>query len=83
MYDPVHSENVQTPLSGMNGSISDLYTIVPQFKGKYPIKPLSFTYFDLSTGKYKTITSPEIMINVLDEYNGWRCSRGSFGQYRC
>ena len=66
MYDPVHSENVQTPLSGMNGSISDLYTIVPQFKGKYPIKPLSFTYFDLSTGKYKTITSPEIMINVLD-----------------
>jgi hypothetical protein len=27
---------------------------------------MSFTYFDLSTGKYKTITSPEILINVLD-----------------
>jgi oxygen tolerance protein BatD len=66
MYDPVHSENVQTPLSGMNGSISDLYTIIPQFKGKYPIKPMAFTYFDLSSGKYKTIISPEIMINVLD-----------------
>jgi hypothetical protein len=66
MYDPVHSEKVNTPLSGMNGSISDSYTIIPQFKGKYPIKPMSFTYFDLSTGKYKTITSPEILINVLD-----------------
>jgi len=66
MYDPVHSENVQTPLSGMNGSISDLYTIIPQFKGRYPIKPMSFTYFDLGTGRYKTITSPEIMVNVLD-----------------
>jgi len=66
MYDPVHSEKVQTPLSGMTGSISDLYTIIPQFKGKYPIKPMSFTYFDLGSGKYKTITSPEIMINVLD-----------------
>lgn len=66
MYDPVHSENVQTPLSGMSGNISDLYTIIPQFKGKYPIKSMTFTYFDLSTGKYKTITSPEIMINVLD-----------------
>lgn len=66
MYDPVHSEKVQTPLSGMTGNISDLYTIIPQFKGKYPIKPMSFTYFDLGSGKYKTITSPEIMINVLD-----------------
>jgi hypothetical protein len=66
MYDPVHNEKVNTPLSGMNGSISDSYTIIPQFKGKYPIKPMSFSYFDLSTGKYKTITSPEILINVLD-----------------
>ncbi len=66
MYDPVHNENVQTPLSGMNGSISDSYTIIPQFKGKYPIKPMAFTYFDLGSSSYKTITSPEIMINVLD-----------------
>lgn len=66
MYDPVHNEQVQTPLSGMNGQISDSYTIIPQFKGKYPIKPMSFTYFDLATAKYKTITSPEILINVLD-----------------
>lgn len=66
MYDPVHKENVSTPLSGMSGKITDSYTIIPQFKGKYPIQPMAFTYFDLSTGRYKTITSPEIMINVLD-----------------
>lgn len=66
MYDPVHKENVRTPLSGMAGDISDSYTMIPQYKGKYPIKPMSFSYFDLSTGSYKTITSPEIMINVLD-----------------
>ena len=66
LYDPVHNEKIQTPLSGMNGQISDLYTIIPQFKGKYPIKPMSFSYFDLGSGRYKRITSPEIMINVLD-----------------
>jgi hypothetical protein len=65
MYDAVHNENVQTPLTGMNGQISDSYTIIPQFKGKYPIKPMSFTYFDLASAKYKTITSPEILINVM------------------
>lgn len=66
MYDPVHNEQIQTPLSGMNGQISDSYTIIPQFKGKYPIKPMSFTYFDLGAARYKTITSPEIMVTVLD-----------------
>lgn len=66
MYDPVHNEQVTTPLSGMAGKIADKYTIIPQYKGKYPIKPMEFTYFDLGTKSYKTITSPEIMINVMD-----------------
>lgn len=66
MYDPVHTESVNTPLSGMTGNIADKYTVIPQYKGNYPIKPMSFSYFDLATGKYKTITSPEIMIKVLD-----------------
>jgi hypothetical protein len=66
MYDPVHDEKVNTVLSGMSGKISDSYTIIPQFKGNYPIKPMQFSYFDLGSGTYKTISSPEIMINVLD-----------------
>jgi hypothetical protein len=66
MYDPEHKENVSTPLSGMTGKILDKYAIIPQFKGKYAIKPMSFTYFDLNTKGYKTITSPEIMVTVLD-----------------
>ncbi len=66
MYDPVHSEQVNTTLTGMSGKISDNYTIVPQFKGNYAIKPMQFSYFDLNSGSYKTINSPEIMVNVLD-----------------
>lgn len=66
MYDPVHNEQVNTGLAGMTGKIADSYTIIPQYKGKYPIKPMQFTYFDLNSGTYKTISSEEIMINVLD-----------------
>jgi hypothetical protein len=66
MYDAVHNEKVNTTLSGMSGKISDSYTIIPQFKGNYPIKPMQFSYFDLASRSYKTITSPEIMINVMD-----------------
>ena len=66
MYDPVHNEDVNTSLAGMSGKISDSYTIIPQYRGNYPIKPLKFSYFDLSTGKYKTISSPQIIVNVLE-----------------
>jgi hypothetical protein len=66
MYDAVHDEKVNTPLSGMTGKISDSYTIIPQYKGDYIIKPMSFSYFDLGSGTYKTISSSEIKINVLD-----------------
>ncbi|MDN3675185.1 BatD family protein [Flavobacterium branchiarum] len=66
IYDPVHDEKVNTTLSGMSGKISDTYTIVPQYRGDYAIKPMQFSYFDLNTGSYKTITSQEIMVNVLD-----------------
>ncbi len=66
MYDPVHNEQVVTSLSGMSGSVSDKYTIIPQYKGNYPVKPMRFSYFDLASRTYKTIISPEIMIKVLD-----------------
>lgn len=66
MYDAVHSEDISTPLSGMTGKSSDSYTIIPQYRGNYPVKPMQFSYFDLSSGTYKTIKSPEVMINVVD-----------------
>ena len=66
MYDAVHSEDISTPLSGMAGKSSDSYTIIPQYRGNYPVKPMQFSYFDLSSGTYKTLHSPQIMINVLD-----------------
>jgi hypothetical protein len=50
----------------MSGKVSDSYTIVPQYKGNYPVKPMQFSYFDLGSGTYKTITSKEVMINVLE-----------------
>ncbi len=64
VYEPEHSEKVSTNLSGMQGQIADNYTIVPSFQGKYPIPSVSFSYFDLKTKRYKTITSDEIVINV-------------------
>jgi hypothetical protein len=66
VYEPEFTEGVRTTLAGMQGKVSNQYTIVPSFRGKYPIAPLSFSYFNPSTGKYTTLTSDEIVINVLE-----------------
>ena len=66
VYEPEHTENVKTNLDGMQGGIADSYTIVPQFKGKYPIPNVDFSYFDPKTETYKTISSGQKLINVLE-----------------
>lgn len=66
VYEPEHSERVRTNLSGMQGTISDAYTVVPNYQGKYPIPAVSFSYFDVKSKSYKTITSDELIVNVTE-----------------
>ncbi len=64
VYEPEHSESVTTTVAGMQGSITDSYTVVPQFKGTYPVNPITFSFFDPKTEKYRTLTSKEFTIEV-------------------
>ena len=66
VYEPEHSEKVSTSLSGMRGSISDTYTIVPNAQGRYPIPTVSFSCFDLNTETYKKLTSNELVVSVTE-----------------
>lgn len=66
VYEPEFRENVRTNLSGMQGSVTEEYTIVPGFQGKYPIPAITFSYFNPKTEKYERIASDEITINVLE-----------------
>ena len=56
MYVPIRT--------GMTGSITETYTVVPQYKGNYPIRPLTFSFFDPKTESLSNLTSQEIIINV-------------------
>jgi hypothetical protein len=66
VYTPERKEDVVTSLSGLRGTISDTYTIVPQYKGKYKIPEVSFSYFNPSEGKYKTINIDPIIVDVTE-----------------
>jgi len=66
VYEPEHKEEVKVTLSGMQGSVEDVYTIVPQFQGKYPIPTLEFSYFDPEAAIYKTLRSQDLLVDVFD-----------------
>lgn len=63
-YTPV--SDIDTHVSGNNvtGSMTVEYTFVPQNIGDFTIGADQFVYFDPSTAKYVTLTTPPYNINV-------------------
>ncbi len=66
MYQPERKERVRVATNGITGSVSDLYTVVPQYKGKYKIPNVSFSYFNPKEKKYHTISTDDFFVDVLE-----------------
>lgn len=67
LYDPEKIDRVNKSIaSGMEGSKTDKYIIVPQYKGTYTIAPITFSYFDTNSKSFKTITSDSLTIEVTE-----------------
>lgn len=66
VFDPEYSENIRSGNSGLQGTKTDNYTIIPQYKGEYYIDPMNFNYFDIRSKTYKTITTDSIKIQVVN-----------------
>ena len=64
VYEPENGDRIRTNLAGMSGMKKNTYTVVPQFKGTYPIPPLSFSYFNPKTNSYERLTSDDIVVTV-------------------
>lgn len=65
-YQPERKESVNVATDGITGSVTDIYTIVPQFKGKYKIPSVAFSYFNPDEKKYETITTDDLYVDVLE-----------------
>ena len=65
-YQPERKEKVRVNSFGISGSVSDLYTIVPQYKGKYKIPNISFSYFNPKEKKYHTTVTEDFFVDVLE-----------------
>ncbi|MGG6229455.1 BatD family protein [Tenacibaculum sp. SDUM215027] len=69
VYQPERKENVRITGTGLSGSVTDSYTVVPEFKGKYRIPKTSFSYFNPKEKVYQTITTDDLYVDVLEGKN--------------
>ena len=65
-YEPETSENIRSNLSGMSGSITQSYTLIPQVQGKYPIPSIEFSFFNPKKKTYEMIKSSEQLVDVTE-----------------
>ena len=66
LFEPEREESINTNLSGMSGSVSKYFTVIPRFQGNFPIEEVEFSYFDPSAERYKILKSPRLTVDVFD-----------------
>jgi hypothetical protein len=69
IYEPKHQEFVNENINGISGKIVDSYTIIPQEKGYFRVKSQYFSFFDIKSKTYKTISSEAIDLEVIQGEN--------------
>lgn len=69
IYEPKHQEFVNENINGISGKIVDSYTIIPQEKGSFKVKSQYFSFFDIKSKTYKTISSEAINLDVSQGEN--------------
>lgn len=66
VYQPERKERVGVTASGLKGNVSDTYTVVPQYKGKYKIPSTEFSYFNPKDKQYHSIKTDDLYVDVLE-----------------
>lgn len=64
-FEPKYNESVSVNLSGMSGSKTYEYVLVPRYRGTYKIPEIQFAYFDPEKKDYVTLRTESFEINVL------------------
>ncbi len=63
-YEPKVSENIDRAENSISGFKAYEYVLIPRHPGLQKIKPVTLSFFDVISAQYKTLRTPEIIINV-------------------
>ena len=64
IYDPKVEDQFRITANGLSGNRIIEYLAIPRHEGNFKIDPIKFSYFDLKSKSYKTITTQEFNLKV-------------------
>ena len=64
VYDPKVDNKFTLKTGGLSGNKVIEYLAIPRHAGNYTIPQVEFSYFDVKSGSYKTLTTPEYTLAV-------------------
>lgn len=64
VYDPKVDNKFVLKAGGLSGDKVIEYLAIPRHGGDYIIPPIEFSYFDVKSGTYKTLSTPEYALKV-------------------
>ncbi len=64
VYEPKVTDEIKNSLSGTAGQKSFEYLLIPRHYGDYSIPPISYSYFNTSTGSYERLSTPELRFHA-------------------
>jgi hypothetical protein len=59
VYDPKITDDIRNSTSGTSGQRTFEYLLIPRHYGDFTIPPVTYSYFNSSTGKYERLTAGE------------------------
>lgn len=81
-YDPQVKNDFNITENGLSGKKTIEYMFIPRYPGKYTIPPIEFSYFDTKTNSYKTVFSPEYLLDVDKDPNAGKNVSTSYANQR-
>ena len=63
-YDVRKTDDITTGASGSTGTLTFEYPFIPRAPGVFEIEPVEFTYYDIEAGRYRTLSSGPLRLNV-------------------
>jgi hypothetical protein len=69
VYDPVVNTTSKTTQAGVSGSRTVEYNAIPRYAGDFTIPKAEFSYFDIKSEKYKTLSTEEYTLHVTPGVN--------------
>ncbi len=64
VYDPKITNNINNSVAGANGNKTFEYLLIPREPGDYIIPAIKFSYFDVKSKSFKTLSASDIPVHV-------------------